>query len=165
MRCGLTGGVVLALAVLAGCAQAPQGAQAGQEAQEAQVPTMTPAEALARAAKVNGRGVQGRFAFEVKAVGTNGDDYFIHSERDYRDARSLNVRLSPRVREQLEARLGGKLGEVLVGRRIVVRGAAKRVRINLVHAVGPSGALGHLTGMFYYQTHVTVKEAGQIELI
>ena len=147
MRYGWGVGGVLALAVLAGCAQAPT-----------QDRTMTAGEAVEAASRVNQRGVRGKFVFEVRAVGTNGQDSFINSELDYRDPRSLNVRLSPRVRDQLEARLGGKLDQVLVGRRVLVTGKAARVRVDLSQGATP-------IGKFYYQTHVHITAADQLTLI
>lgn len=158
MRYGWTGGVMLALAVLAGCAQAPT-----QEPMQER--TMTAIQAIEEASRVNGTGVSGRIAFEVKAVGTNGEDHFLNSELDYRNPRSLNVRMSPQVREQLEARLGGKLDKVLVGRRVLVTGTAARVRIHLLSTTMPNSKEVQLGDRFYYQTHVHVKQADQIQLM
>ena len=154
MRYGWMGGVVLAVAVVAGCAQAP-----------AREHTMTALEAIEAASRVNGTGVNGRFVFEVKAVGTNGSDIFLNSERDYRDPRSLNVRMNPGVRDQLEARLGGKLDQVLIGRQVRVRGTAERVRIDIVSGPTPTGKQFQVGSRHYYQTHVHVKQADQVELI
>ncbi|MGX4643371.1 hypothetical protein [Massilia sp. SYSU DXS3249] len=161
MHNGWTKGLVLVLAMLA--------AQ-GVQAQEEQRP-LTPAEAAEKASRVNSRGFKGTFTFEVKGVGSNGEDSFILSEPDYRDPRCLTLRVTPQVREQLEARFGGKLDQVLAGRQIVVSGAAVRVRMEQV-AQKVTGSLGEpsrgqeqTTGQFYFQTHIKVTQADQIALI
>ena len=151
MRDGWVGSVVLGVALLAGCAHAP-GAPEGQKR------PMTPVEAVEQAAKWAPEGVRGEFAFEVKSVGSDGKDSFIHSEPDYRDPRCLTLRVAPRVRAQLEARFGGKLEQVLVGRKLLARGTASQVRIDWVTDSRP-------TGRFYYQTHVNIAHDTQITLI
>ena len=150
MRYGWMGGMALAVAVLAGCAQQ------GQEAEQKR--PMTPIEAVEQAKAWAPKGVRGKFAFEVKAVGSNGHDSFINSEPDYRDPRCLTLRVSPRVREQLEARFQGKLDQVLVGRQVLVRGLASQVRIDYMEN-------GQRTGKFYYQTHVEIAQDDQITII
>ena len=143
--------VLLALAAMAGCAQLP----GSPEAQQA---PMTAVEAVEQASKWAPQGVNGRFAFEVKGLGTNGTDSFIHSEPDYRNPRCLTLRVTPQVRAQLEARFKGKLDQVLVGRRVLVRGSAERVRIAFTEN-------GRATGQYYYQTHVPVTRDEQITLL
>lgn len=151
MRHGGMGSVALAVGMLAGCAQLPGGP-------DNQAPLMTPVEAVDQANKWPREGVRGRFAFEVKAVGTNGEDTFVNSEPDYRDPRCLTLRMAPWLRKQLEVRLNGKLEQVLVGRRLLVHGIARRVRIDLLEN-------GLTTGKFYYQTHVHIFKDEQIAVI
>lgn len=164
MRHGWMGAMVLVLAALAGHAGAT-----GTGQDEAR--PLTPAEAAEKASRVNSRGFKGKFAFEVKGVGTNGEDSFILSEQDYRSPACLTLRVSPSARAQLETRLGGKLEEVLVGRQVIVSGAAVKVRMD-VTAQKATGTLGepargqaYTTGDFYYQTHIKVTEADQLTVI
>lgn len=169
MRCGWAGKLVLALALLA-ANMTHASADADDPAAQEEPAPMTPAEAAEKASRVNARGFQGKFIFEVKAVGTDGEDTFINSEPDFRDPRSLVLRVGSRVRGPLETRLGGKL-EQLVGHRIIVSGAAVRVRMEVVE-VKPTGALGEpargdkqTTGEYYHQTHVKIMQPDQIVLL
>lgn len=160
MRYGWMGKVVLALAIMAANLT---------HAQEEPAP-LTPAEAAEKASRVNARGFQGKFIFEVKAVGTDGEDTFISSEADFRHPRSLVLRVGSRVRGPLETRLDGKL-EQLVGHRIIVSGAAVRVRMEVVEqkvtgTLGePARGVPQTTGQEYHQTHVKITQPEQIVLL
>ncbi|TDK31001.1 hypothetical protein [Luteimonas terrae] len=118
---------------------------------------LQPPQAIQLAADAAPRGVAGVFAMQVKAVGATGHVVYLNSEADYRDQRNLTVAVSQAAARQLEARLGAPLTRALDRQRILVRGAARRVRIDFVTE-------GVLSGKYYYQTHVRVTDAAQIQL-
>ena len=62
------------------------------------------------------------------------------------------------VADDLATRLDADPREALIGRTLLVQGEAKRTRIEFV-------ANGRRTGRYYYQTHVTLSDAGQIALV
>jgi len=118
---------------------------------------LQPPQAIQLAADAAPRGVAGVFVMRVKAVGATDHVVYLNSETDYRDQRNLTVAVSPAAARQLEARLGAPLARALDRQRILVRGAARRVRIDFVSEDVPSGK-------YYYQTQVRVTDAAQIQL-
>ena len=103
------------------------------------------------------RGVSGVFALTVQAAARPGPLY-LNSERDYRDQRDLTIVVLPAAAKALAERLHGEPERVLRGRRILVAGWARRVRIDFI-------ADGRPSGKYYYQTHVVVTDAAQIQLL
>lgn len=116
-----------------------------------------PSQAVQLAAAAAPRGISGVFALTVQAAARPGPLY-LNSERDYRDQRDLTVVVLPAVAKALSERLHGEPERVLRGRRILVAGWARRVRIDFV-------ADGRPSGKYYYQTHVLVTDATQIQLL
>ena len=116
-----------------------------------------PGQAVLRAADAPHTGVTGVFAMTVKATGVIRSVY-LNSERDYRDPRNLSIEVVPAVAAELEARLGAPAQAVLRGKRILVSGTARRVRIDFTIDGQPSGK-------YYYQTHVRVTDASQIKVL
>ena len=117
----------------------------------------TPADAIRLAAERAPNGAApGCFELVVRAVEKADRATFLNSEADYRDQRSLNVRLPDPLAARLRDLFGGaEIGDVLVGRPMVVRGVAFRQRIDFL-------ANGRPTGKYYYQTHVAVRAVGQL---
>jgi len=121
---------------------------------------MTPVEAVTYASYVAPKGgIAGEFAFEIQAVGEQNGRLYLNSEKDYRDRNNLTIAM-PRLVGQW---LAGKndlaaIQKALVGHRIVVRGVAQRVQIDLIDQSGKR------TDKYYYQIHVTVSDPHQIAL-
>ena len=165
MRTKGIAGLVITTAVLTGCASSSDTSaraphlQSGQPgaASPAQADWIQPVQAVQRAADAAPGGVTGVFAMRVTTTGTQDGMTYLNSEQDYRDQRNLTIALPPAVVRQLESRLGADVRTALQGRQILVRGEAKRVRINFI-------ANGRPTDKYYYQTHVRVTDAGQIQL-
>lgn len=148
MRARLLIAVTL-VALLSACATTPQ------------VPCGTaqgicPMQAIERAAAAAPHGVPGRYTLVVRSVGRANGLIFLDSQRDYRDQRNVAVELYPQAQSQLRARLGGPLEKALEGRRIVVIGAARRVKILFLDSNH------HYSGKYYYQTHITVTRGNQV---
>ena len=137
------------LASLAGCATDPRITPGAR--------WIDPSQAVQLAAAAAPRGVSGVFALTVQATARPGPLY-LNSERDYRDPRNLTAVVLPEAAAALAQRLHGEPERELRGRRILVAGQARRVRIDFVVDGRPSGK-------YYYQTHVVVSDAAQIQLL
>ena len=94
---------------------------------------------------------------DVCGNGSDGDRGFLNSFADYRDRRSLNVRIDPMVRIALAGRLGEDPVDALRGQRIRVRGPVMQVWIN-VYRDGVQN--GH-----YFQTHLVLESASDLQIL
>ena len=119
---------------------------------------ITPRNAIYRAAEAAPRSIDGVFEFTVKGAGKDDDWIFLNSEEDYRDQRSLNIGIHPKVTARFMAINGMPPGLFFKGKLIRVTGSAKRVRIDFTFR-------GEKTGKYYYQTQVRVTELNQIEVV
>ena len=141
-------GLTLA-ALLAGCATSP--------APLADAAWIDPGQAVLRAAAAPHEGVRGVFAMTVRATGRT-DKVHLNSEIVYRDPRNLSVAVLQEAAAQLEQQLGASPEIALKGKRILVTGTARRTRIDFMVGNRPSGK-------YYYQTHVRVSRASQIQVL
>ena len=96
------------------------------------------------------------FTLRVRATGRAGGILYLNSEADYRDQRALTIAVLPSAQAALRVRYGPEPDAYLRGRAIRVRGRARRVRSNFMDD-------GQPTGKYYYQTHVRVTDADQIQ--
>ena len=110
-----------------------------------------------KAADAAPHGVYGVFELAVRRAELVGTDFFLNSQDDYRDPRNLSVEIGPIAQEALRNRLGQDLDKALKGHTIRVLGYAHTVRIDFMSDGKPSGK-------YYFQTHVPVGSANQIEL-
>ena len=104
------------------------------------------------------RGVDGVFALTVRASGNADGRLYLNSQSDYRDPRNLSISIGPDALQELVAQYGSDPGAALKGRAILVRGTARLVRIGFV-ADGR-----RVSDKYYYQTHVRVDDATQLQL-
>ena len=148
MNCSKMVPIAVAIALAAGCAAAPQAETTSW---------IDPGQAVLRAAAAPLLGVTGVFALTIKATGRT-DRVHLNSERDYRDPRNLSVAVMPGAAAELEGLLKSPPEVSLRGKRILVAGTARRVRINFIVDGKPSGK-------YYYQTHVRVTDASQIQVL
>ena len=107
-------------------------------------------------------GVPAQVTFTVfgsgEGRGLEGGQWFLNSETDYRDFRSLNVIVMPSVVSALRDAHGITTAEEMVGLTVRVQGAAQRRRIDLVCS-------GTRTNAYYFQTHLPVTRLEQIEIL
>lgn len=146
MTCVKMFGIALVVALTAGCNPTPE---AGL--------WIDPGQAVLRAAAAPRTGVTGVFAMTVKATGRT-DKLHLNSERDYRDPRNLSIAVMPAAAAELEAMFGASPEAAMQGKNILVAGTARRVRIDFI-------VDGKPTGKYYYQTHVRVTDASQIQIL
>ncbi|QDW66724.1 hypothetical protein [Luteimonas granuli] len=140
--------LILILAWAAGCASVPA---------PSTLPWIEPGQAVLQAAAAPRTGLTGVFAMTVKATGRTNRVH-LNSEADYRDPRNLSIAVMPSAAEELEALLHAPPEVALKGKRILVSGTARRTRIDFVVGGKPSGK-------YYYQTHVRVTDALQIQVL
>ncbi len=101
------------------------------------------------------RGISGIFPVTVRAIGSEEGRIYLNSERDYRHPLNITVKLDAGLRPELEKAFGLKL-ENLQNRRLLVRGTARRVRIDFINATGQP------SGKYYYQTQISVSDPRQV---
>jgi hypothetical protein len=119
---------------------------------------LSPQEAIMKAADAAPRGVYGVFELDVNRAETVGPNFFVNSEKDYRDQRNLSVAIGPSAQSELRRRYREDLREAMLGRKLLVFGYPRRVRVDFI-------SNGRRSGKYYFQTHVPVGDARQIELI
>ena len=131
----------------------------------AQTPTlvpdgaMSPADAIAAAAKYGAMGKQGVFGMLVRGTGTSHHHVFLNSEADYRDPKNLSIDIDPGAAKLMTRQLGMPPDQFYKGKWIVVRGTVHRVPIVF------TDDYGRPTGKLYYQTHVPVRLLSQISVV
>lgn len=118
---------------------------------------MPAADAVPLAAAAPRTGVNGPFKMTVQATGEQNGIIYLNSELDYRDQRNVSLDLPPQVAKELAAELGGDPREKLLGKSLRVAGVAQRVKIHFMHDNKP-------TDKYYYQTHIRVVDAKQIQV-
>lgn len=117
---------------------------------------LTPVEAVTYASQLGTRaGVSGRFELTVRAVGERDGMIYLNSETDYRDRNCLTIA----VAKQLARRVFGSdaldpIRQRLIGRKIVVAGVARQVRIDFT-------VDGQPTGKYYFQVHARAMSSRQ----
>lgn len=118
-------------------------------ASAASLDTLTPAQAISRAASASPRPVRALFQFKIQAATKSRGGYYLDSEKDFHSAANFGVVIRPSAMPELTKKYGTDLKAALVGKTVKLIGQAKRV------AVG--GKSGSATA-----TQVEVTHAGQI---
>jgi hypothetical protein len=113
---------------------------------------------IAAAADAVPKGIRGEFILNIKASGKQDKFIYLNTELDYRDQRSITVAIHPSVATQFETKYGMPPQDYFVGKSILVKGQAKRIKINF-------NSQGRSTSKYYYQTHIRVLELSQIEVV
>lgn len=140
---------VVMLALLSGCA-AMQGS-----AERTQASTM---DIIAAAAAAAPEGVVGEYQLSIQAAGTDGRAVYLNTELDYRDQRNITIAMSPAVAAALTGTDAASAQQYFVGKKLLAKGRARRMKIDFM-------SQGKPTGLYYYQTHIRVKNPEQIKLL
>jgi hypothetical protein len=148
--------LVLALALgLAGCATVSSLPTANTTTDIQYSNTM---EIIQHAADAAPAAVPGEYTLKIKAVGSDGSVVFLNTEPDYRDQRCVSIALHPKVVAQLTAKYGMTPEQYFTDKSITVKGKAQRMKIVF-------RTDGKLTGKYYYQTHIFVRELSQLDVV
>lgn len=129
------------------------GLLAGQPAFAQDAAPMGPAQAIAAASAAGKSEVAGIFEMQIVSTGASGFNVYLNSDADYRNAANLSIELHAGAVNELRKQLGGRPEDLLKGKRVRVKGVARRVPI-------PRRA-----GGTYYQTRIDVDSATQIEIL
>lgn len=147
---------VVMLALLSGCA-AIQGSTAPTPVSTA--PTQpTTMDIIAAAAAAAPEGVVGEYQLSIQAAGTDGRAIYLNTELDYRDQRNITIAMSPAVAAALAGTDAASAQQYFVGKKLLVKGKAHRMKIDFM-------SQGKPTGLYYYQTHIRVYNPAQITLL
>lgn len=124
-------------------------------------PLLMPVQAVMMAAEAAPAWLPGVFVLKVQGGGRGRgleDGYvFLNSESDYRDPRSITVRLTPEAALAYQREHGTAADTALRNKVVVVYGYARQARIDFVQFGVPSGK-------YYFQTHIVVSDADQISV-
>jgi curli biogenesis system outer membrane secretion channel CsgG len=112
--------------------------------QRQQLDTLTPAQAISRAAAASPKSVRAVFEFKVQSATKSRGGYYLDSERDFHSPTNLGVMIRPSAMPELTKKYGDDLKAALVGktvkiigqvrRRVVAGGTATATQIEVTHA-------------------------------
>jgi hypothetical protein len=113
-----------------------------------QLDTLTPAQAISRAAAASPKPVRAVFQLKVQNAAKSRDGYYLDSEKDFHSAANLGVAIRASAMPGLTKRYGPDLKSALVGKTIKIIGQVRRVPVGRNRSVSA--------------TQVEVTHAGQI---
>ena len=113
-------------------------------AQQHQLDTLSPAQAISRAAAASPNAVRAVVQFKVQSAAKSRGGYYLDSEKDFHSASNLGVMIRPSAMPELTKKYGDDLKAALVGktvkiigqvrRRVVAGGTATATQIEVTHA-------------------------------
>ena len=112
-----------------------------------QLPTLTPAQAISRAAAASPKPFRALFQFKVESAAKSRDGY-LDSEKNFRSAQNLGVAIRASAMPELTKKYGADLKTAFVGKTVKLIGQVRRVSV---------GKRGSATA-----TQIEVTHAGQI---
>ena len=113
-----------------------------------ELPTLSPAQAISRAASASPKPVRALFQLKVQNAAKSRGGYYLDSEKDFHSAANLGVAIRASAMPGLTRKYGDDLKAAFVGKTIKLIGQVRRV------SVGKSGSAT--------ATQVEVTRAGQI---
>lgn len=109
---------------------------------------MNPAQAIEAVAASKTGEAEGVFEFVVASAGAGGFNAYLNSAANYREPGNLAIELHSAAINALKQKFGGYPEDKLVGKRVRVKGVARRV---------PVGS--------HFQTRIAVDSIDQIEIL
>lgn len=113
-------------------------------AQQQKLDTLTPAQAISKAAAASPKSVRAVFEFKVQNAAKSHGGYYLDSEPDFHSATNLGVVIRPSAMPELTKKYGDDLKTALVGktvkvigqvrRRVVAGGRATATQVEVTHA-------------------------------
>ena len=99
-------------------------------AQRAKLDTLTPAQAISRAAAASPKPVRALFQFRVQNAAKSRDGYYLDSEKDFRSPANLGVVIRASAMPALTQKYGADLKSALVGKNK----SATATQVEVTHA-------------------------------
>ena len=94
-----------------------------------QLDTLSPAQAISRAASASPKPVRALFQFKVQNAAKSRGGYYLDSEKDFHSAANLGVAIKASAMPGLTKKYGDDLKAALVGKTVKIIGQAKRVSV------------------------------------
>ena len=98
-------------------------------AQRHQLPTLTPSEAISRAAAESPKPVRAVFQFRVENAAKAAAAYYLDSEKNFRSPTNLGVVIRPSAIPNLTKKYGGDLRSAFVGKTVKIIGEVRRLSV------------------------------------
>jgi len=98
-------------------------------AQRQKLDTLTPAQAISRAAAASPKPVRAVFELKVANAAKSRGGYYLDSERNFRSPANLGIVVRPSAMPGLTKKYGTDLKSALVGKTIKVIGQARRISV------------------------------------
>ena len=94
-----------------------------------QLDTLTPAEAISRAAKASPKPVRALFQFKVASAAKSRDGFYLDSEKNFRSPSNLGVAIKASAMPGLTKKYGPDLKAALVGKTVKLIGQVQRIKV------------------------------------
>ena len=94
-----------------------------------QLDTLSPAQAISRAAAASPKPVRALFQFRVAGAAKSRDGFYLDSEKDFRSAANLGVAIRASAMPGLTKKYGADLKAALVGKSVKLIGEVRRVSV------------------------------------
>ena len=94
-----------------------------------QLDTLTPAQAISRAAAASPKPIRALFQFRVQSAAKSRDGFYLDSEKDFRSPHNLGVVIKASAMPGLTKKYGADLKAALVGKTVKIIGQVQRVSV------------------------------------
>ena len=98
-------------------------------AQRHQLPTLTPSEAISRAAAESPKPVRAVFQFRVENAAKAKAGYYLDSEQNFRSPTNLGVVIRPSAIPNLTKKYGADLKSAFIGKTVKIIGEVRRLSV------------------------------------
>jgi hypothetical protein len=94
-----------------------------------QLDTLTPAQAISRAAAASPKPVRAVFQLKVQNAAKSRDGYYLDSEKDFHSAANLGVAIRASAMPGLTKKYGADLKSAFVGKTVKIIGEVRRLSV------------------------------------
>jgi hypothetical protein len=98
-----------------------------------QLDTLTPAQAISRAASASPKPVRALFQFKVQSAAKSHDGFYLDSEKDFRSAANLGVAIKASAMPGLTQKYGADLKVAFLGKTVKIIGQVKQRSVGKGH--------------------------------
>jgi hypothetical protein len=113
------------LTILAACVLLAVPASAARQ----QLDTLTPAQAISRAAAASPKPVRALFQFRVESAAKTRSGYYLDSEKNFRSPTNLGVAIRASAMPGLTKKYGADLKSALIGKTVKIIGEVRRLSV------------------------------------